>query len=106
MKYHWETENAWEALCGRMYVNVTASPDDVTCLTCKKKLAKKMALEKKLQAQLDAAYARAITIHPVTGEPAKKDCTWVKSVMNGAWVQEPIGLPYTLSVGSETYWSM
>lgn len=30
---------------------------------------------------------------------------WVQSVMNGAWVQEADGTPFTSSVASETYWS-
>lgn len=45
------------------------------------------------------------TVNPVTGETAPEGQVWVRSALNGAWVAEQAGIPYTLSVASETYWS-
>lgn len=45
---------------------------------------------------------------PSTTKPnrkPKKGYHWVKSAMNGVWVEEPIDTPFFSSVGSETYWS-
>lgn len=43
--------------------------------------------------------------HPVTNQKAPEGKHWVQSRMNGAWVLESIGTPFTSSVSSETYWS-
>jgi hypothetical protein len=46
-----------------------------------------------------------VKVNPVTGQQAPQGQSWIKSVMNGAWVLESDGTPWTCSVASETYWS-
>ena len=43
--------------------------------------------------------------HPVTGEKAPKGQQWVRNAMNGEYVLEAIGTPFTSSVSSESYWA-
>ena len=86
-------------------VEVSDHWGNVTCLRCRNPTPKAMA-ELHCQALIEDAHRSLPRECPDgSGRVAPADHHWARNLLSGAWVLEENGLPYTLSVTSETYWS-